>query len=35
MIINFPFMPKILLEHNDLILCNYFLTFNDNFERLW
>ena len=34
MIINFRFLQKFKFEHNDLILCQYFVTFYDNFERL-
>ena len=33
MIINFHFFCNIvLLEHDDLILCNYCVTFYENFE---
>ena len=32
MIINFRFMQYVLLEHNDLILCKYFVKFYDTFE---
>ena len=32
MIINFQFLQYFLLEHDDLILSKYFVTFNENFE---
>ena len=35
MILNFRFMQKFCLELKDFILSKYFVTFYDNFERLW
>ena len=35
MIINFRFMLNFYLELKDFILSKYFVTFYDNFERLW
>ena len=32
MIINFHFMQHFVLEHDDLISCKYFVTFNDDFN---
>ena len=32
MIINFHFLQHSLLEHDDLIACNYFVTFYDDFK---
>ena len=32
MIINFRFLQYVLLEHDDLISCKYFVTFHDDFE---
>ena len=32
MIINFHFLQHPLLEHDDLISCKYFVTFNNDFK---
>ena len=32
MIINFHFVQHLSLEHDDLILCKYFVTFYNNFK---
>ena len=32
MIINFHIMEYLLLEHDDLISCKYFVAFYDDFE---
>ena len=32
MIIKFYFLQRSLLEHDDLISCKYFVTFNNDFK---
>ena len=35
MIINFHFLQDSSLEHDDLISCTYFVTFYNDFKRLY